>query len=233
MSEETRMTQVSRGERGLALNDLDEMFRFAKFVCDSAWAPKGDTPAGVVVKLQAGAELGFAPMQSLATLTAINGKVGIMGDGAVALIEAAGVLKEPILRSTEGTGDKMVGVCTSWRKGKPEPYRSEFSVAQAKRARLWGKGGPWSDYPERMLTYRALGFHTRDYYSDVIKGLTIAEELHDYPRAAATVTATIEPPKPDPLLEEADEDGVAIPDAQEQEEIKAAEIKEASDDLPF
>jgi hypothetical protein len=54
-------------------------------------------------------------------------------------------------------------------------------VADAKAAKLWGKSGPWTDYPRRMLKFRARGFVLRDVFGDVLKGLRTAEEVRDYP----------------------------------------------------
>jgi hypothetical protein len=56
-----------------------------------------------------------------------------------------------------------------------------------------------------MLTWRAVGFHMDDYYSDVLMGMHIAEVLGDYPEEEIGITATMEPvaePTRDPLLDE-------------------------------
>jgi hypothetical protein len=57
----------------------------------------------------------------------------------------------------------------------------KFTVADAKKAGLWGKTGPWTQYPKRMLQMRARGFALRDAFPDVLKGLVTAEEAQDYP----------------------------------------------------
>jgi hypothetical protein len=70
----------------------------------------------------------------------------------------------------------------------------KFSVADAKKASLWGKSGPWSQYPRRMLQMRARGFALRDAFPDVLKGLVTAEEAFDYPQpiVAETPRQTVE-----------------------------------------
>lgn len=45
---------------------------------------------------------------------------------------------------------------------------------------LWGKSGPWQQYPKRMLQMRARGFALRDKFADVLGGLISAEEARDY-----------------------------------------------------
>jgi hypothetical protein len=89
----------------------------------------------------------------------------------------------------EGEGDKRTAVVISTRKGS-EPLETRFSVADAKLAGLWGKSGPWSQYPERMLLFRARGFNLRDNFGDVLKGLRTHEELRDIPREPRNVTPT-------------------------------------------
>jgi hypothetical protein len=55
-----------------------------------------------------------------------------------------------------------------------------FSEADAKKAGLWGKSGPWAQYPARMLQMRARGWALRDAFPDALKGLGIREEVQDY-----------------------------------------------------
>ena len=54
-----------------------------------------------------------------------------------------------------------------------------FSVQDARRAGLWGRPGPWSQYPQRMLQMRARAFALRDAFADVLGGLYLREELED------------------------------------------------------
>jgi hypothetical protein len=195
---------IAIGERGVEIKTLEDLKRLAAYIMDSGFAPKNDKLADVVIKLQAGAEIGFSPIRALSVLTSINGRCGIMGDAARALVQSKGVLKPgtAIVCEIEGAGDARVGVCTTWRKGWTEPQSTRFSVADAKLAKLWGKSGPWSEYPNRMLLYRPLGFHLRDHYSDVLMGLVLAEELRDFPPAAATQERE-QPPAdttPDPIF---------------------------------
>ena len=54
-----------------------------------------------------------------------------------------------------------------------------FTIADAKRAKLFGKAGPWQDYAERMLMWRSRGFNLRDNFGDVLRGMYTAEEAGD------------------------------------------------------
>ncbi len=55
-----------------------------------------------------------------------------------------------------------------------------ISKEDAKKAGLWGKAGPWSQYPKRMLQMRARSFALRDKFADALSGLIMAEEAQDY-----------------------------------------------------
>jgi hypothetical protein len=81
----------------------------------------------------------------------------------------------------EGEGDNLTAVCEAKRQGYPSPSVSRFSVTDAKKASLWGKTGPWTQYPSRMLQLRARGFALRDAFADALRGLVTAEEAQDYP----------------------------------------------------
>jgi hypothetical protein len=80
-------------------------------------------------------------------------------------------------------------VCEAKRRGYPAPTVVRFSMADAKRAGLAGKAGPWTQYPGRMLTLRARGFALRNAFADALRGLITAEEAQDYP-------VVVEPQKP-------------------------------------
>ena len=96
----------------------------------------------------------------------------------------------------------MVATCTAKRRGYEKPTVVRFSVADAKKAGLWGKSGPWSQYSKRMLQLRARGFALRDAFPDVLKGLVTAEEAQDYPTTPAAAQAVVVRPKFDAPAEE-------------------------------
>jgi hypothetical protein len=106
----------------------------------------------------------------------------------------------------------MVARCVVRRAYGDEIEETEatFSVDDAKRAKLWGKQGPWSQYPKRMLAMRARGFAIRDAFPDAMKGMITAEEAQDYPtKAPRDVT-----PKPEPLPEPEPETEIQVEEAE-------------------
>jgi hypothetical protein len=90
----------------------------------------------------------------------------------------------------------MVAFCRAKRRGQDAVVESRFSVDDAKRAHLWGKAGPWTQYPSRMLQLRARGFCLRDAFPDVLKGLITVEEAKDYP-----TTEVVEPAEKKPVAQ--------------------------------
>jgi hypothetical protein len=167
---------------GLALQSFDDAFRFAKMVAASEFAPKDfkGKPESCLLAIQHGSEVGLSPMQSLQSIAVINGRPSIWGDAALALVQACPVC-EYVREYLEGEGDNLTAVCEAKRQGYPAPTTVRFSVADAKKAGLWGKSGPWTQYPSRMLQLRARGFALRNAFADALRGLVTAEEAQDYP----------------------------------------------------
>jgi len=182
MSETTVIAKQSMdvGSRGLVLASLDDMWRFSTAVIKSGLAPSSfKTPEAVLIAIQYGAEVGLSPMQSLQSLAVINGRPSLYGDALPGLVWASGLL-ESLSETIEGQGDARTAKCELIRKGVNIPIVRTFSVADARKASLWGKSGPWSNYPDRMLAMRARAFAFRDGFADVLRGLSVIEEVADY-----------------------------------------------------
>lgn len=200
--------QVTIGARGIELRDLDQAVRFAEGVVRGGMAPKGMQAGGVVALIQAGQELGLPPMHALSKLTFVNGRLGIMGDASLALVRQAGILAEgtDVRAEWKGEGEGYGCTVSAKRAGASEWASRTFTVRDAKRAKLWGKSGPWSDYPDDMLYWRAWGRLAKAEFSDVLLGIAPAEEVRDYGSSPAPgePPRDVTPPKgPDPLLEAA------------------------------
>jgi len=182
--------------RGLALQSVTDAMKFSETVANSDFAPKDfrGKPASCMLAIQCGAEIGLAPLQSLQSIAVVNGRPSVYGDAALAVCKASAVC-EYVIESIEGDGEQMVATCTAQRRGYPQPTVVKFSVSDAKKASLWGKSGPWSQYPRRMLQMRARGFALRDAFPDVLKGLVTAEEAQDYPQPVAASEPVVVRPK--------------------------------------
>lgn len=183
--------------QGFAPATMEEAMKFSEMLARSSMVPRQyqGKPEDVMVACQWGREIGLAPMQALQNIAVINGKPSVYGDAAMALVQASSVcegIEETI--ECEGTSNP-IAVCIAHRKGR-KPVVAKFSVEDAKRAGLWGKQGPWTAYPKRMLQMRARGFALRDAFPDVLKGLITAEEAADYPDQPAKDITPAKPANP-------------------------------------
>ena len=180
---------INYGAQGIQLSSMEDAYRFSKYVVASGFAPKGmDRPESVLIAIQLGAEIGLTPMSALQNIAVINGRPGIFGDAALALVRASGKLaayKEEIIGEV---GKDSWGYSITATRAGCEPHTDTFTVFEAKAAKLWAKAGPWSDYPKRMLKFRCRGFVLRDVFGDVLKGLRSVEELRDMPAEPRDVT---------------------------------------------
>lgn len=175
---------------------FDEAWRIANAVCIAGMAPKGlDTPEKAMIAILHGMEVGFTPMAALQSIAVVNGRPTIWGDGALGLCRASPKC-EYVRERIEGDGDAMVAICEVGRRGEQKPIIGRFSVADAKKASLWGKQGPWTQYPKRMLAMRARAFALRDGFADVLRGLGIAEEVADIQLDGDIKPARPVPPRP-------------------------------------
>lgn len=194
-------------ERGLVLGSLAEIKEVAGLIAASGLAPKDmDRAEKIVVAILFGKELGLPPMASLQNIAVINGRPCIWGDAMLGIVEGTGAL-EDIEETLSGEGESMTATCTVTRRGR-RPHTQAFSMADAKRAGLAGKAGPWTQYPKRMLALRARAFALRNTFSDALKGIPVAEEVRDAPRDVTAegydyTTSTVTPaPTPEPLGKE-------------------------------
>ena len=158
-----------------------ELSAFAAVAARSGMVPAAyqNKPDAVIIAVQMGSELGLSPMQSLSNIAVVNGRPSVWGDAMPGLCRQS-ALCDDIEEWFTGEGEALTAHCKATRVGK-KPVIQEFGVADAKKAGLWGKSGPWTQYPRRMLQMRARGFALRDAFPDVLRGLISYEEAQDIP----------------------------------------------------
>jgi hypothetical protein len=202
----TAIAQKAPVHMGVAPKTVEEGWRLAQFIAQSELVPKGyrGRPADVLVAIQYGMEVGLPPMAALHSIFVTNGRPSLWGDGFLAVIMASPQYKDhdeyymvegerrEFLVGADFSKDDTMAVCTFWRTDSPRPRTATFSIAKAKRAGLWSKLGPWQEYPDRMLKFRARGFAGHDAFPDVLRGIRTAEEVMDLPPQEDTPP---EPPK--------------------------------------
>lgn len=156
---------------------FQEALKVAELLASADLVPKEyrGNAANCFVAMQWGAQLGLKTLQALQNLAVINGRPALWGDTMIALVRGS-PLCEYILEERDGD----TAVCRVKRRGEAEQVRT-FSIEDAKRAGLWNKQGPWTQYPDRMLQMRARAFALRDVFPDVLRGIPMAEEVQDIP----------------------------------------------------
>jgi hypothetical protein len=200
---ETQKPALIAGAKVAAIipNDIEQVFRLAKAVAVARWAPKGYMidpkradlgydEARIVVGIMHGLEVGLTPIAALQSIAVINGVPSIFGDGALAVVQASGLMEdfveEPLFKD-----NKVIGYrCTARRRGMASPISHVFTLDDAQRAHLLDKPGPWQEYRTRMLQMRARAWTLRAGFADVLRGMSIAEEAQDI----TTITQQTEQP---------------------------------------
>lgn len=181
--------------RGVILRTVEDMYRFASLIFQSGMVPKGfQNVQSVLAAIQLGAEVGIGPMTAVWNTAVINGKPSLFGDIQMGLAQASGLFDNAAYKEwTEGTWphEDYTCFCQVKRINAANPVVAQFSIEDAKKAKLWGKSGPWSDYPKRQQMWRARGWALRDCFPDVLKGMYSMAEAQDMP----TMTVDIEQPQ--------------------------------------
>lgn len=177
----SNITKNSTTSFSLVPTTLDEAMKFSDIISKSNFVPKDykGKPGDILVAVQMGGELGLPPIQALQNIAVINGRPSLWGDAALAVCQnhhKYEYIKETIEESKDGNHKATCII----KRTNEEEYKVTFSVDDAKKAGLWGRQGPWSSYPKRMLQMRARGFALRDKFSDALNGMILREESEDY-----------------------------------------------------
>lgn len=192
------LTTTRGGGLSLAPSNMSEAMQLAEMLAGSTLVPKDyqRNPSNIMVAIIWGSEIGLAPLQALQNVSVINGRPSIWGDAALALVRGHPACVS-VREGVDGEGDARTGWCEVVRRGE-EAQRRTFSVDDAKKAGLWGKQGPWQQYPARMLQLRARGFALRDVFPDALRGVITTEEARDTPPEPRDVTASVVDRAPPP-----------------------------------
>jgi hypothetical protein len=174
MSDAVQVPALITGRKatGIVPTSIEEVFRLAQAVAKSGLAPSTmRTAEALTVAIMHGLELGLPPMMAIQNIAVVNGKPTLWGSAVPALLWSRGFkIKETV--------SDNVATCTVTRPGADgAKITRTFSEADARKAGLWGKAGPWQQYPSRMLQMRARGLAARDGAADALSGLYLQEEL--------------------------------------------------------
>jgi len=219
---------------GVHMRTVAQVAAFATLMNNAGMLPVGVTPAGAVVACLAGAHLGLDPFQSVQGIAVVNGRPCLWGDAMIAVVKGSGLVED---EKTEFFPDRKncEGIrYTVKRRGIPTPYVGTFTRRDAEQAGLWGKKGPWSTNPVRMMMQRARAFALRDGFADVLKGISIAEEQRDIidaetvdaPKSAPELPAKAKKRATAASLLAASPASLAVPETEPREAVEAVEAAE-------
>ena len=180
--------------KAVALQNIGNAFALAELTVKAGFAPKGATVESCVVAMIHGAKLGLDPLAAVQGIAVVNGRPTLWGDQLAAAVKGSSVYGGERVEYF-GQGDDAGVRFTVWRKGhEDEPTVETFAVRDAKRAGLWGKTGPWTQYPRQMLFNRARAFAYRHAFPDALMGMRFREEEEDAaPLAPVGAPQTIRP----------------------------------------
>jgi len=173
---------VGTAHGGLIPTTFEGLWRLSQIMHLSGMMPKGiDKVEAVFVAIQYGLEVGLSPMQAVQNIAVVNGRPTLWGDAVPGLCMSSGLMEEPKQWFT-GTfpNNEFTAHYSVRRTGIENLYQWDFSIADARTAGLWGKSGPWTTAPKRMLMNRARTFALRDAFPDKLKGLKTREEAMEY-----------------------------------------------------
>lgn len=220
----------------------DEAMSIASRIAKSGLIPKQfqNKPEDVFTCMLWCHTLGMPIMQGLQSISVINGRPSLWGDGLLAVVMSSGKLedfKETV--ETDANGIE-VATCTVKRKGLATPVTWSFSTADARKAGLLSKPGPWQQYPKRMLQMRARAFALRSAFPDVLSGMGSAEEESDIEESEADAsTAEAAPARKMPARKPKKVEPADVVDAEPVEHIEpepkpepVAELEAPAEEVP-
>lgn len=157
---------------------MAEKVEWCKLMSQGTMVPKQyqGSPSNVLFALEYAEAVGVPAIHALTSVSVVNGKPSPMADLMITLTRKAGHTTW-----TEVSEDGESATTYIIRKDMPERTFSEtFDRKLAEKAGLWGKQGPWSQYPDVMLANRSKSRAVRMHCNEVLAGVdTSAEEQAD------------------------------------------------------
>jgi hypothetical protein len=147
---------------------LDDTFRVAEVFAKSGFFADSREAAQCVVRILAGAELGFPPMASMQGVYIVKGKVSLASNLIAAAIQRSGRYSYRV-RQLDDTTCILDFYEGDLQRAQNKIGTSEFSIQDAQKAGLQS-GENWKHYPRNMLFARALTNGARWYTPAVFNG---------------------------------------------------------------
>jgi len=184
------------------LQVLEMSQRYMELARQAGIVPREMNAAQIQTIILAGRELGLQPLQSLRTMSFINGRLVMAVQLQLALARQRAGVQVVELTETENA-------CTVTLARGSERVTCTYTMQDAERAGLL-RGNNWRAYPRQMLRWRAIGDALRVLAPDVVAGLLSPEEAETLPPASGWSEAELQEPPADapvPALDEPEPHG--------------------------
>lgn len=199
---------IKVGEKGIAFETANELYRMAQAFVQGGVAPQGSNPGGVMAAILKGRALGLDEITAVTQIMMIRGRTMMAGALILGLLKRAGIQYR---FHWTGEGNTRAAHISSWDPSRGEKQGSwpehAFSMADAARAGLVNKkGDTWKAWPDEMLLWRAVSKMGRQQYPEVCAGIYVPGEVPGDPQVSAdteeaVVSPADAPPQPDPLFD--------------------------------
>lgn len=131
-------------------------------LCPDAYRHK---PANVFFAAMEGHKFGWDPITALHRIYVVGSRPTLTAEAMLGIVRRCG-------HKVTITGDDRRAVASGLRGDTGETHSAVFTVEMADRAGLrTRKGGPWHQYPDIMLQWRAITKLCRFLFSDVLLGM--------------------------------------------------------------
>lgn len=150
----------------MAMGSLEDPEALGRVLAASGYFQDARDAAQAVVKVLAGAELGFGPIASMTGVYIVKGRVTLSAN-----LMAAAIKRHPKYdyRVKDLTDTKAE--VAFYERGQ-EIGSSEFTMDDARRAQL-ANGENWKKYPRNMLLWRAMSNGAKFYCPDAFSGAPV------------------------------------------------------------
>jgi hypothetical protein len=195
-------TEISTVQpRGLALDTFEDAFRFS-----ASWLRPATLHRRTFAESRKAACWPSSTVRNLACRQCSRCRASQSSTAGRASTATRPWLSAKARRSASGSAKPSRAKASTWLPSARRSvavtlsrWRAGLAWRKPRRLDFWGKqGGPWTQYPRRMLQMRARGFALRDAFPDVLRGLVTAEEAADYTHVEPEPVRVTQPTPPKP-----------------------------------
>jgi hypothetical protein len=153
------------------MRPLSELQELGKVFHESGMFPDIRSAAQAIVKIQAGSELGFSPIYSMAKIYIVKGRVMVGAEALGAMVKRSGRYDYRVVKLTDTECELM------FTDNGQDVYHSRFTIEDARRADLVQPNSGWYKWPRAMLMSKALSQGARIVCPHMISGAYVPEDF--------------------------------------------------------